>query len=112
MHFEASHIAPVTPLHPRPQVKTDAAPAAPGRFAQVYDLTAERERRTPPPEALDAMAEAARVYDELDAAGLQVRFDLTRGVTAQLRDHDGALVRPLTLREVVDPSALLPPDAA
>jgi len=41
-----------------------------------------------------------------------VRLDLTRGVSASLRRHDGALVRPLTLHEVVDPSGLLPPDAA
>ena len=88
-------------------------PTVPGRFAEVFDLAAERERRSPPlPEALAAVDEAARVYRELDAAGLQVRLDLTRGVSAQLRGHDGTLVRPLSLHEVVDPSGLLPPDAA
>jgi hypothetical protein len=111
MHFEASRIASVTPL-PLP-----AAPASPwatpetGRFARLYDLAAERERRTPPPEVLDAVAEAARVYEELDAAGLHVRFDLISGASAQLHDGEGA-VRSLTLLEVIDPTSLLPPDAA
>ncbi len=79
----------------------------------MYDLAVERERRTPPQEVLDAVDEAARVYEVLDAAGMQVRFDLSAtGVAAQLRDRSGALVRPLTLHEVMDPSSLLPPDAA
>jgi hypothetical protein len=82
-------------------------------FAQLYDLAVERQRRSgPPQEVLDAVDEAARVYELLDAAGMQVRFDLSAGVSAQLRDRSGALVRPLTLHEVMDPSSLLPPDAA
>jgi hypothetical protein len=112
MHLEASRLAKVTPLPVRPPA-SPAGPTIPGRFAQVFDLAAERERRSPPPaEALAAVDEAARVYRELDAAGLQVRLDLTRGVSAHLQTHDGAFVRPLTLHEVVDPSGLLPPDAA
>jgi hypothetical protein len=112
MHLEASQLAKVTPLPVRSPA-LPAAPTVPGRFAEVFDLAAERERRSPPPpEALAAVDEAARVYRELDAAGLQVRLDLTRGVSAQLRGHDGTLVRPLSLHEVVDPSGLLPPDAA
>ena len=95
MHLEASQLAKVTPLPVRPPAMP-AAPTVPGRFAEVFDLAAERERRSPPPpEALAAVDEAARVYRELDAAGLQVRLDLTRGVSAQLRGHDGTLVRPL-----------------
>ena len=111
MHFEASRIASVTTL---PLPPTPADPAAPSteRFARVYDLTVERERRMPPPEVLEAVAEAARVYEELDRAGLQVRFDLTAGVSAALQDRDDGSVRPLSLHDVVDPSNLLPPDAA
>jgi hypothetical protein len=112
MHLEASRLATVTPLPVRPPA-SPAGSTVLGRFAQVYDLTAERERRSPPPpEALAAVDEAARVYRELDAAGMQVRLDLTRGISAHLETHDGTLVRPLTLHEVVDPSGLLPPDAA
>ena len=113
MHFEASRIGNVTPLPlPRPPVGPLDALAT-GRFAQIFDMAAERERRTPPPEVLAAVAEAARVYAELDAAGLQVRFDLERhGVSATLEDSDGSIVRPLSLNEVMDPSSLLPPDAA
>lgn len=110
MHVEASHVARVTPLRRSGAPEPDRPPVD-GSFAEVFDLARERELRYPPPEALDALAEAARTLAELDAAGLQVRFDLTRGVTASLRDADGALVRPLGLHEVIDPS-LLPPDAA
>ena len=111
MHFEASRIASVTPL-PLPPTPIGADAPVSGRFARVYDLAVERERRTPPPEVLDAVAEAARVYEELDRAGLQVRFDLSSGVSASLHDRSDGSVRPLSLHEVVDPSTLLPPDAA
>jgi hypothetical protein len=110
MLWEAPSVARVASLPDRPMA--DPSPAAPGRFGQVFDLAVERDRRTPPPEALDAIAAAARTLEALDAAGLQVRFDLTNGVEAQLRDADGALVRPVSLREVIDPSSLLPPDSA
>jgi hypothetical protein len=114
MHLEAPQAARVTPLR-RPGAP-DLGPApvdAPSdRFAEIFDLARERELRHPPPEALDAVAEAVRTLEALDAAGLQVRFDLTRGLTASLRELDGTLVRPLALREVVDPPSLLPPDAA
>ncbi|MFN8201148.1 MAG: hypothetical protein U0S48_01195 [Solirubrobacteraceae bacterium] len=112
MHLEASRLAQVTSLPVRKPAPAPA-PTLPGRIAEVYDLAAERERRSPPPaEALAAVDAAARVYQELDAAGLRVRLDLTRGVSAHLHTHDGAHVRPLTLHEVVDPSGLLPPEAA
>jgi hypothetical protein len=111
MDFEASRIASVTPL-PLPHTPVMPEVANTGRFARVYDLAAERERRMPPPEVLDAVAEAARVYQELDAAGLQVRFDLSSGMSASLHDLGDGTVRPLSLHEVVDPSSLLPPDAA
>ena len=111
MYVQRSPVASVTPL-PVPPIK--AVVARPNTsFAEVIDLAAERERRNgPPQEVLDAVDEAARVYELLDAAGMQVRFDLSGGVSAQLRSHSGALVRPLTLHEVMDPSSLLPPDAA
>lgn len=111
MIVQRSPVASVTPL-PVPPIK--AVVAQPNtEFAQVYDLAAERDRRSsPPPEVLDAVDEAARVLELLDAAGMQVRFDLSAGVSAQLRDANGAIVRPLSLHEVMDPSSLLPPDAA
>jgi hypothetical protein len=111
MLVQRSASASVTPL-PLPSIK--AVVAQPNTVpATVYDLAAERERRTLPDEVLDAVDEASRIYELLDAAGMQVRFDLSSsGVGAQLRDRSGALVRPLTLSEVLDPSTLLPPDAA
>jgi hypothetical protein len=111
MLVQRSAGASVTPL-PLPSIK--AVVAQPNTVpATVYDLTSERERRTLPEEVLEAIEEASRVWEQLDAAGTQVRFDLSAsGVDAQLRDRSGALVRPLTLKEVLDPSTLLPPDAA
>jgi hypothetical protein len=111
MYVQRSPVASVTPLPVPPILAVVARPNT--SFAEVVDLAAERERRNgPPQEVLDAVDEAARVYELLDAAGMQVRFDLSAGVSAQLRDRSGALVRPLTLHEVMDPSSLLPPDAA
>jgi hypothetical protein len=112
MYVQRSPVATVTPL-PVPPIKAVVAQPNTG-FAEVFDLAAERERRNgPPQEVLDAVDEAARVYEVLDAAGMQVRFDLSAtGVGAQLRDRSGAVVRPLSLHEVMDPSSLLPPDAA
>jgi hypothetical protein len=112
MLIQASDIAYVTPLPTREELEPDAAPVRTRRFARLYDLEVERCRRTPPAEALEAVAEAARVHAELEAAGLQVRFDMRGGLSAELRDRRGALVRPLTLREIVDPTSLLPPDDA
>jgi hypothetical protein len=112
MHFQASRTPPVTPL-PAPFVPvTPAVAPSSRRFAEVFDLAVERERRTPPAEVLDAVAEAGRVYEELQAAGLHVHFGLAGSLTADLRDSDGTVVRPLSLRDVVDPSSLLPRDAA
>jgi len=111
MYLQRSPVASVTPL-PVPPFRAVVAQPNNG-LAEVFDLAAERERRSSPPqEVLDAVDEAARVYELLDAAGMQVRFDLSAGVTAQLRDRSGGIVRPLTLHDVMDPSSLLPPDAA
>jgi hypothetical protein len=113
MYVQRSPVASVTPL-PVPPIKAVVAQPNTG-FAEVIDLAAERERRSsePPQEVLDAVDEAARVYELLDAAGMQVRFDLSAtGVSAELRDRSGAVVRPLSLHEVMNPSSLLPPDAA
>jgi hypothetical protein len=112
MHWEAPPAGRVSSLSDRRPDPSPPSPAPSDRFAEVFDLAAERDRRTPPPAALEALVDAAQALEQLDAAGLQVRFDLTHGVSAQLRDGDGQLVRPLTLREVVDPSSLPPPDSA
>ena len=111
MTLQRTNAAAVAPLPLRPPMRP-VLPRATGG-AEVIDLAAERERRMPPPEVLEAVEEAARVYERLDAAGMRVRFDLTQGsgLRAELRDRTGA-VRSLSLREVVDPASLLPPDAA
>ncbi len=112
MHIQASRIGDVRPsasVTPGPAPVPDRT----CRFARVYDLTAERERRTPPAEVLDALADAALVCSRLDEAGLRVRFDIVANrVSASLRDAEGSFVRTLSLAETMDAASLLPPDAA
>ena len=113
MTLQRTNAAAVTPLPLRPPMRA-VLPSKGSGFAEVIDLAAERERRMPPPpEVLEAVDEAARAYERLDAAGMHVRFGLAegRGVTAELHDRSG-VVRSLSLCEVVDPMSLLPPDAA
>jgi hypothetical protein len=45
---------------------------------------------SPPPEVLDAMTEADRVYESLHAEGCEVRFrlDSGHGVSIELIDHE------------------------
>ncbi|HWV86468.1 MAG TPA: hypothetical protein VNZ62_13550 [Capillimicrobium sp.] len=111
MTLQRTNAAAVTPLPLRPPMRA-VLPQSGSGFAEVIDLAAERERRTPPPEVLEAVGEAARAYERLDAAGMHVRFGLVEGcgVTAELHDRAG-VVRSLSLCEAVDPMSLLPPDA-
>jgi hypothetical protein len=114
MSMDAMQLATVTPL-PAPRVPLSPAPDR-GGFARVYDLAAARDLRqlTVPAEALDAVEAAARVYEELQARGMHVRFSLRpdEHVGAVLHDRRTGTSRRLSLDEVVDPSTLLPPDAA
>ncbi|MBX5441429.1 MAG: hypothetical protein IRZ32_07870 [Solirubrobacteraceae bacterium] len=110
MTLQRTNAAAVTPLPLRPPMRA-VLPTRP-RLAEVIDLAAERERRTPPPEVLEAVDAAARTCRRLDAAGMEVRFGLEpEGVTAELRDRSGS-VRTLSLHEAIDPVSLLPESAA
>lgn len=100
----------VLPLRHRPGRRRRGRPLT-GRCAEVYDLAWEREQRIPA-EVLEAMDQADALWEQLEAAGLHVHFDLTEdGVRAMLADDAGGVVRALTLAEVLDPTDL-PPDAA
>lgn len=113
MTIQAPPVASVTRLPP-PDALAARRPDR-GAFARVYDLALARDLRelTVPPEALDAVESAARACEELDARGLSVRFTLRAGTGVGAELHDRALgtVRPLALRDVVDPDGLLPPAA-
>ena len=72
----------------------------------VIDLQRFRLRRefALPPELLDEVQAAARVYDALLAQGHEVRFELPYAgghVRAELRSLEGDLVREVPLSEIV-----------
>jgi hypothetical protein len=97
----------------RCQRKESAMPAGAARRAHnVIDLAEWRAARHPEPVPGEVLAEldaAARVYEALLAQGHELRFDLpetetetgTGRVRAELRAIDGAVVRDVTLGEVV-----------
>jgi hypothetical protein len=78
------------------------------RFAR--SLRAQRACSTdipasPPPEVLDAIAAADAAYEQLDASGRHVRFDLdpdTARLSCELIDGEGAALRRLSPRAVLD----------
>jgi len=68
---------------------------------------------SPPPEVLDAIAAAHAAYERLDAAGRHVHFDFdetTGRLDCELTDGDGARVRSLSPRAVLDLAAGASPD--
>jgi hypothetical protein len=78
--------------------------------AQVYDLALARARRTAaapdsviPASVLEEMEAASRISNALHAQGHELRFEQAGGrVHAELRRSDGAVVRPVSLREAID----------
>lgn len=89
------------------------APAGADAFAQVYDssvLEAARAARKAreaqiPAHVMDEVQAAARLYEDLAAREQRVRFDthqLDGRVVADLVDHDGNVVRPISLRDIVE----------
>jgi hypothetical protein len=58
----------------------------------------------PPPEVREQMAQAQRAYEQLADQGRSLHFghDDAGRTTVEMRDSEGALVRTLTLSEVVD----------
>ena len=101
---------PVTPLPARPN--TAGVPAG-DDFAKVYDAgvmeaarAARRARETEiPSHVLDEVQAAARLYEDLQARDQHVRFqthNLDGRVVADLVDTDGNVVRPISLRDIVD----------
>jgi hypothetical protein len=102
-------------------VKPSDAPSSTGAaFAQVYDASvlesaraARKARETQiPSHVMDEVQAAARLYEDLQARDQQVRFqthNLDGRVVADLVDNDGNVVRPISLRDIVESND---PDAA
>ena len=95
----ASTPAPAAPA-PRPADTQRAG------FGDVLDLQAARAARSEPipPDVLDDMARASELVERLAFEGRHVRFDthrLSGQIVAGLCDADGAVVKQLTLTDVV-----------
>ncbi len=89
---------------PRPRATED------GGFAKVFELEAARRARPEPiPDAVLAQVDAAaQLYDELRAAGQQLRFGLhhlSGRVVVDLTDLDGKVLRPISLTDAVTAAA-------
>jgi hypothetical protein len=89
------------------------APAGTQAFAEVYDASvleaaraARKARETQiPQQVMDEVQAAARLYEDLAARDQRVRFDthqLDGRVVADLVDADGNVVRPISLRDIVE----------
>lgn len=95
-------------------VQPSNAPSAAGEaFAQVYDSSvlesaraARKARETQIPyHVMDEVQAAARLYEDLQARDQHVRFqthNLDGRVVADLVDTDGNVVRPISLRDIVE----------
>ena len=108
-------VPPTGPNPPTgPHALRPASTQEPGGFAQVYDLALARARRSEPSSpapaepvipvtVLEEMEAASRMFHALHAQGHELRFEEAEGrVRAELRTVEGALVRPVSLREAVD----------
>jgi hypothetical protein len=94
---------------------TDHGP--PARLAEVHSLDARRRARRDeiPARVLDEVRAAARMVEEMAAAGHEVRFathGLSGRIVAQLCDLHGNVLRPLSLFEALHPPIDLDPDSA
>jgi hypothetical protein len=89
----------------------------PARLAEVHSLDARRRARRDeiPHRVLEEVRAAARMVEDLAAAGHEVRFTthgLSGRIVAQLCDLDGNVVRSLSLFEALNPPIDLDPDTA
>lgn len=106
--------AKVAHLPPRPAPPPQ--PANSGGFAKVYELATHRRGvRDVPPHVWDEVDRAAQVASDLDAANRAIRFREPEGggrVRAELVDGEGAVLRPVSLGEVITIGSNDPPSAA
>ena len=106
--------ATVSHLTPRTSAATPAQDT--GAFAQVYDLAKVRRGAPDVPMAVwDEVDRAAEIARDLEAAGRTIQFsdpDAGGRVRAELCDHAGKVIRPISLGEIVAIGSTEPPTAA
>jgi hypothetical protein len=105
MRFDVNQIGLASPIADFcPAVLT--RPASIG-FAAIYNLTAKREATQPadiPDELWDEVDAASRAATDIERSGHWLRFDrrLDGRIVAKLCDTEGAVVRRMSLSEVID----------
>jgi hypothetical protein len=114
MSFDVNQIGVAPTPASGPAVLT--RPAAAG-FAAVYDLTAKREaaqRPDIPDDVWDEVDAASRAATDIERSGHWLRFDrrLDGRIVAKLCDTEGAVVRKMSLSEVIDLGSQSPDAAA
>lgn len=75
------------------------------RFSPSAHVRSDDIPASPPPEVLEAIARAHEAYEQLEAAGRHVHFDLDEvsgRLTAELTDASGTRLRSLSPRAVLD----------
>ncbi len=89
--------------------RVSAAQEAPASSSPAASLDAIPS--SPPPEVIEQMARAQHTYEALAAQGRSLHFgqDSAGRTIVELRDHDGQLVRTLSLGEAVDLASGAPP---
>jgi hypothetical protein len=78
------------------------------RFSRSPRVGADEVPASPPPEVLDAIAEANEAYERLQASGRHVHFDLNEAsgqLALQLTDASGTPLRSLSPRAVLELAA-------
>ena len=115
MTFDVNQIAAAAPI-PDPGSTVLTRRGGDG-FAAVYDLTAKRSQASGPPipdELWDEVDAASRTAAEIERSGHALRFAhrLDGRIVAKLCDSDGAVVRPVSLSEVIDVGSQGPQEAA
>jgi len=111
------HVLPIARRPGAPGRASAGRAAGDERLAEVLSLDARRRARRDeiPPRVLEEVRAAARMVQELAAAGREVRFttdELDGRIVAQLCDLDGNVLRPLSLVEALRHPIDLNPDSA
>ena len=116
MSFDVGRPQGATVSQLTPRIRTDKPVADTGGFAQVYDLAKVRRGAPEVPTAVwDEVDRAASIAADLEATGRTIRFsDPDEGgrVRAELCDHNGTVLRPISLGEIVSIGSTEPPTAA
>jgi hypothetical protein len=100
--------APVNPSDPAARTGRTRAPGnAAGGVPVAPAASVDAIPSSPPPEVLEQMAQAHRVYEQLAADGKSLHFghDQAGRATVEMRDSSGAPLRTLSLSEALDLAA-------